>query len=114
MKVLGSIILVDNQKLYNHFAKNSPASSIGEYLDYSNQFIAETLHELNVVTSSFTPVGEAHFDSSEFENLIKTPGVLHFARFTSKANQIDTSLSLTHSGKLKVRLKKGCCPMVII
>ena len=107
MKGLGSIILVDNQKLYDHFSTNNANASISEYLQFSNRFVAETLHELNLVTSSFKPVGENHFDSSEFKNLIKTPGVLHFARFTSKANEIDASQSISHSGRLKEQIEEG-------
>jgi cell division GTPase FtsZ len=107
MSGLGSIILVDNQKLYDYFSENKSDSSVAEYLQFSNQFVAETLHELNVVTSSFKPVGENHFDSSEFENLIKTPGILHFARFTSKSNEIDSAQSLSHIGKLKDQIDSG-------
>lgn len=107
MAALGSIILVDNQKLYSHFSKNQPTATVSEYLSYSNNFIAETLHELNVVTSSFNPVGENHFDVSEFENLIKTPGVLHFARFTSKASELDSAQSISHAGRLKDQINEG-------
>lgn len=107
MSGLGSIILVDNQKLYDYFSKSKPNVSVAEYLQFSNRFVAETLHELNVVTSSFKPVGENHFDSSEFENLIKTPGVLHFARFTSKAHEIDAAQSLSHIGRLKEQIENG-------
>jgi cell division GTPase FtsZ len=107
MSGLGSIILVDNQKLYNHFSQSKPDASVSDYLQYSNRFVAETLHELNVVTSSFKPVGENHFDSSEFENLIKTSGVLHFARFTSKAHEIDSAQSLSHIGRLKEQIENG-------
>ena len=107
MKGLGSIIIVDNQKLFNHFSKTKEDAQIAEYLDFTNRFVAETLHELNVVTSSFNPVGESHFDSSEFENLIKTPGVLHFARFTSKAHEVDASQSISHIGKLKEQIDEG-------
>jgi hypothetical protein len=107
MAGLGSIILVDNQKLYNYFSQNKNDSSVSEYLQFTNRFVAETLHELNVVTASFKPVGENHFDSSEFENLIKTPGILHFARFTSKSHEIDSSQSLSHVGKLKEQIESG-------
>ncbi|MCM3358172.1 plasmid replication protein [Psychrobacillus sp. MER TA 171] len=107
MKGLGSIILVDNQKLYDNFSEHNPNASVSEYLQFSNRFVAETLHEMNVVTSTFKPVGENHFDSSEFLNLIKTPGVLHFARFTSKASEIDSSQSISHIGKLKEQIEDG-------
>lgn len=104
---LGSVILVDNQKLYDYFVLEKPESTIAEYLQFTNEFIAETLHELNIVTASYNPYGETHFDTSEFENLIKTPGYLHFARFTSKSNEVDTSQFITHVGKLKRNIEEG-------
>lgn len=107
MRGLGSIILVDNEKLYKDFANKNPEASVSEYLDFSNQFVADTLHELNVVTASFTPAGEYHFDSSEFENLLKTPGVLHFARFATKPHEIDSAQNLSHIGRLKEQLENG-------
>lgn len=107
MQGLGAIILVDNQKLYDHFSKNKPVSSIAEYLEYSNRFVADTLHELNVVTSSFKPYGENHFDTSEFTNLIKTPGILHFARFTTHSRDLDSAQSISHIGRLKEHIEDG-------
>lgn len=107
MRGLGSIILVDNQKLYDHYSKNQSSSSTSEYLDFSNNFVAETLHELNVVTSSFKPVGESHFDSSEFQNLIKSPGVIHFARMSINASEIDTLNSHSYIGRLKEQIESG-------
>lgn len=107
MKGLGSIILVDNQKLFNEFSEENPLATIAEYLKFSNQYVAETLHEMNLVTSSFKPVGEFNFDSSEFENLIKTPGILHFARFSSPAHEIDSAQFISHGGKLKEEIENG-------
>lgn len=107
MNGLGSIILVDNQKLYDYFTEHKEDASIAEYLEFSNRFVAETLHEMNVITSSFKPFGDNHFDSSEFKNLIKTPGVLHFARFTTKANEVDAAQSISHIGKLKEQIENG-------
>lgn len=107
MNGLGSIILVDNQKLYDYFTEHKENASIAEYLDFSNRFVAETLHEMNVITSSFKPFGDNHFDSSEFKNLIKTPGVLHFARFTTKAHEVDAAQSISHIGKLKEQIENG-------
>lgn len=89
MQGLGSIIIVDNQKLYDKFIKENPNSSLADYLKYSNRFVAKTLHELNVVTASFKPFGDSHFDSSEFENLIKTPGILSLSKYSVKESKID-------------------------
>jgi cell division GTPase FtsZ len=107
MNGLGSIILVDNQKLYDHFSKNKPGASVAEYLQFTNKYVADTLHELNVVTSSFKPYGENHFDSSEFVNLIKTPGILHFARFTTHPREIDSAQTISHIGRLKEQIEDG-------
>ncbi|MDX1805846.1 MAG: plasmid replication protein [Paenisporosarcina sp.] len=107
MSGLGSIILVDNEKLFSHFAQKNPNAPVAEYLTFSNQFVADTLHEMNVVTSSFKPSSEFHFDSSEFRKLIKTPGVLHFARFSKKANEIDSAQSISHVGSLKEQIENG-------
>lgn len=107
MRGLGSVIIVDNQKLYDYYAKFQPNASVSDYLSFSNQYVAETLHELNVVTSSFKPYGEYHFDSSEFENLVKTPGILHFAKFSVPANSVDTEQSLTYVGRLKENIENG-------
>lgn len=94
MSGLGSIILVDNQKLFDYFTETkSDATLLSEYLTFANKFVAETLHELNVVTASYKPTAENHFDSSEFENLIKTPGVLHFAKFSKTTSDIAASTS---------------------
>lgn len=107
MNGLGSIILIDNQKLYDHFITDNKTAGISEFLDYSNQYVAEMLHELNTVTSSFTPVGSDHFDASEFENLIKTPGILHFARLITKSTDVDSSQVASYSTRLKERIHQG-------
>jgi cell division GTPase FtsZ len=104
---LGSIIVVDNQKLYDYYTEFQPNASVSDYLKFSNQYVAETLHELNIVTASFKPYGEYHFDSSEFENLIKTPGILHLSKFGIPANTIDTEQSLTYVKKLEEHIQNG-------
>ncbi|MGY3716934.1 plasmid replication protein [Sutcliffiella cohnii] len=107
MKGLGSVIVVDNQKLYDYYSAHQPNASVSEYLKFSNQYVAETLHELNIVTASFKPYGEYHFDSSEFENIIKTPGILHLSKFSVPANTVDTEQTLTYVGKLKENIETG-------
>lgn len=107
MKGLGSIILVDNQKLYNYYTEFQPNASVSEYLSFSNEYVAQTLHELNTVTASLKPYAEYHFDSSEFENLIKENGILHFAKFSVPANSVDTEQSLTYVGRLKEHIENG-------
>ncbi|MGE7692300.1 plasmid replication protein [Lysinibacillus sp. NPDC097214] len=107
MDNLGPILLVDNEKLFNEFSELKPNSSVAEYLEFSNKYVAEALHELNTVTASYLPTGEYHFDSSEFEKLLKTPGLLHFARFTEKATAIDASQQLSYAQKLKDLINEG-------
>ncbi len=107
MRGLGSIILVDNQKLYRDFVENKPDSNITEYLDYSNKFIARTLHEINVVTSSYDPVGAYHFDGSEFLNAIKTPGILSFGKLSIKENTFDVENQSTYLPEFKSSINNG-------
>lgn len=107
MDSLGPILLVDNEKLFTEFSQERPNTSVSEYLKFSNKYVAEALHELNIVTASYLPTGEYHFDSSEFEKLLKTPGLLHFARFTEKASSIDASQQLSYAQKLEDLINKG-------
>lgn len=104
---LGPILLVDNEKLFKQFSEEKPNSSVSEYLKFSNKYVAEALHDLNTVTASYLPTGEYHFDSSEYEKLLKTPGLLHFARFTEKASAIDSSNNLSYAHKLKELIQRG-------
>lgn len=108
MEILGSIILVDNQKLYDYFSeKKSGDTLISEYLQFTNEFIADALHELNVVTSSFKPTGENHFDSSEFEKLIKTPGILHLSRFSSESSNVARTRVAEQAAQFKDSIVEG-------
>lgn len=104
---LGPIILIDNQKLFDEFIEKNPNASIADYLKYSNTYAAEALHDLNVVTASYLPVGENHFDSSEFGIMLKTPGLIHFARFSTKGNTIDVAQPLSYSKKIETEVENG-------
>ncbi|GEL05546.1 plasmid replication protein [Rummeliibacillus stabekisii] len=106
MQGLGSIIIVDNQKLFNSFVEKG-AVSTKEYLSFSNNYIARTLHEMNVVTASFKPFSEFHFDSSEFTKLIKTPGILHFVRYAQGAATIDASEPIKYIRTLESKIQEG-------
>lgn len=82
MQAMGAILIVDNQKLYTEYI-NKPgnaAKSIEDFLKYCNSYVADTLHEINVVTNSFAPFGDNHFDASEFANLIQTPGFISLSK----------------------------------
>lgn len=107
MKGLGSILLIDNQKLYTEFLEEKPMASIGEYLDYSNKYIGKTLHEINVATASFNPVGGYHYDSSEFLNTLTTPGLLSFSRISLKNNELDAENESTYIPKIRDSITNG-------
>ncbi|TXR68289.1 plasmid replication protein [Bacillus sp. AR18-7] len=98
-----SMIPVINQKLYGTYLKNNPSATIEEYLKFSNTFIANTLHDMNVLSSSYKPYGEFHFDSSEWLKLIKTPGVINFAKIAVKPNNLD----LDNEGSFMTPLKES-------
>ncbi|MEK5183203.1 plasmid replication protein [Paenibacillus sp. FSL P4-0288] len=107
MKGLGAILLTDNQKLYTEFLEEKPMASIGEYLDFSNKYIAKTLHEINVATASFNPVGGYHFDSSEFLNMLNTPGLISLSRISLRDNQLDADNESTYLPKIRDSISKG-------
>lgn len=107
MKFIGSVILVDNNKLYKEFVDQYSELPLQEYMTFANQYIAHTLHELNVVTSSFSPWGEQHFDASEFENLLKTPGILHLSRVRLDEEQTDLANELTYTNDISDSIERG-------
>ncbi|MDQ1914420.1 plasmid replication protein [Paenibacillus sp. GD4] len=107
MKGLGSILLVDNQKLYNDFIQQEPGASISEYLDYSNKYIANTLHEFNAITASFDPIAGYHFDSSEFMNMLKTPGIISIGKLLVSNGSIDVENEGTFLPDFKNSIQRG-------
>ena len=107
MKHIGSILLVDNNKLYREFFEEHDNVSLEDYTNYANRYIASLLHEINVLTSSFQPKGENHFDSSEFENMIKTPGILHVSKATIEDAQADLSNELSYKNDIQNSIEKG-------
>lgn len=107
MRGLGAILLIDNQKLYTEFLEDKPMASIGEYLNYSNKYIAKTLHEVNVATASFNPVGGYHFDSSEFLNMLNTPGLISLSRISLKDNVLDADNESTYLPKIRDSITNG-------
>ena len=107
MDNLGPIMLIDNQKLFTQYIERNPNASIADYLKFSNTYVADALHDLNVVTASYLPAGENHFDSSEFGIMLRTPGLIHFARFNAKPHTIDVAQSLSYSTKIKEEVENG-------
>ncbi|EEM85999.1 plasmid replication protein RepX [Bacillus thuringiensis serovar pingluonsis] len=106
-EAFGSIVLIDNAKLYRKFEEENPSALANEYTSYSNKYIADALHEINLVTSSFTPFSDTHFDASEFAQVINTPGVLSLAKLELKSNQLDTENPLGYLTQLGNALEKG-------
>jgi cell division GTPase FtsZ len=104
---LGGIIAVDNDKLYTEYLETNPKGSVDEYIVKSNEFIANTLHELNIVTASFTPKSSTHFDSSEFLKVLQTPGFLHLSRFALEPNLVDTDNRISYATQLAENINKG-------
>lgn len=100
-------ILVDNEKLHQTYREGNPKVGTEDSLQFINQYVAESLHEVNVITSSFKPVGDTHFDSSEFKKALRTPGFIHFARYTAKGNDIDSTSPITYVGQLRSQIEKG-------
>jgi cell division GTPase FtsZ len=109
MKGLGSILVVDNQKLYNEYMANAENqnNTIEDFLKYCNSYVAETLHGINVVTGSYAPYGDTYFDASEFENLIKTPGFISLSKLQINNNEADLENESTFVTKVKASIEKG-------
>ncbi|MGE7624887.1 plasmid replication protein [Viridibacillus sp. NPDC096237] len=107
MQGLGSVVIVDNQKLFNYFETTNSNATVQSYLSFANSYIADTLHGMNVVTSSYQPYGEFHFDSSEFKKLITTPGVLHFVKYETKVQSIDVKKPIEHLNTLQKQIVNG-------
>lgn len=80
MRGLGSIIIVDNEKLYREFLQNHPDKTISNFMRYCNQSVARLLHEINTVTASFNPLGTYHFDSSELMKMFQRSGCIVFGK----------------------------------
>ena len=88
MDQLGPIIVVDNEKLFNEYMAENPKASLEEYLAYSNEFVANAIHDKNIITANFGVYGSTNFDSSELGKMLMTPGVLHFARLELTAEDL--------------------------
>lgn len=107
MKGLGSILIVDNEKLFNDYLQHNPQGSVAAYLEYSNQYIAETLHEWNVVTAKYNPFSGTHFDSSEWLKTLQTPRVLSLGKCTIEEADIDADNLGTYLPKLTKSMEDG-------
>lgn len=107
MNGLGSIILVDNNMLFEKYLEENENAHIEEYLSYSNRFIAETIHEMNLVTASFKPLGGQHFDSSEFLNAISQSGIISISKTMLKESSVDVENAGTYLPAIRTSIENG-------
>lgn len=107
MHGLGSILIVDNEKLFEQFVEEKGNQSTRQYLEYTNKYVADSLHALNVVTASYKPFSEYHFDTSEFATLIQTPGVFQIARFSLQPARIDLKKPIDFLNFVQENLENG-------
>ncbi len=107
MEAFGSIIVVDNQKLYDQFVNEKPNSKVEDYISFSNRYVAQTLHGINVVSNSFDPYGDNHFDASELLNMLKTPGVLSLSKVSLNNDQIELGTQNSYLAPLEDSIKEG-------
>lgn len=106
-KKLCSVVLVDNQKLFQDYMQKNPKATVTECLDFSNRFVADTLHEINVVTCSFSPSGNFHFDGSELLNALRQPGFITFNRMVKSDKEIDPETESTFLPEIKSSIENG-------
>lgn len=107
MKGLGSLLIVDNQKLFDEYLAENPGGGVADFLDHSNRYIAEMLHRLNVVTASYAPLAGYHYDSSELLKTFQTPGVLTFARCELDETAVDAENRGSYLPALKAAIENG-------
>ncbi|NUU74671.1 plasmid replication protein [Paenibacillus xylanilyticus] len=107
MKGLGSIILVDNQQLFENYLQHNSNGSVEEFLKSCNEYIAVMLHEMNTVTSSYNPTGPFHFDTSEWLKILQTPGIMLVGRTTLDERSVDAENEGTFLPKLKQSIEEG-------
>lgn len=107
MKGLGCVLIVDNQKLFVDYLATYPQGSVTDFLTYSNRYIAQTLHDLNVVTARYNPTGAYHFDSSELLKMFQTPGILSFGKVTLDEAAVDAENQGTYLPAIKRSIEKG-------
>ncbi|KPV42708.1 hypothetical protein [Alicyclobacillus ferrooxydans] len=112
--LLGSVLILDNDKFYKEFADQKRA---GDWRNLSNEFVASTLHELNLLSGQ---AGIANFDREDFRKVLSVPGCLAVASvalaqdlaYTSVAKQIETSLTkgfLSDGYRLQESKVYGAC-----
>lgn len=115
MDKLGPVVIVDNEKLFNEYMSEHPTASVEEYLQFSNDYVANAIHDKNIVTANFGVYGSTNFDSSELGKMLMTPGALHFARLDMTADEFKelNNVATMHNQKakfieqLRTQIEKG-------
>ncbi|MCW2278252.1 hypothetical protein [Heliophilum fasciatum] len=77
---LKSLIIVDNEKIYQDYLRDKQAHLVPEGIDwmtYANTKLAHTLHELNVLPTSASDV---NFDPEDFRKVLFSSGSITFAK----------------------------------
>ncbi|MGP4074063.1 plasmid replication protein [Piscibacillus sp. B03] len=106
-RMLGATIIVDNQKLFTEYLEENPNAQAPEYLEFSNNFVANTLHGVNVITNSFEHQGGNFFDASEFERMLKTPGILSLSKVRFNASDLDVDNKASYVPKIENSINDG-------
>lgn len=107
MRGLGSILLVDNQKLFEEFLRTHSGGNASSFLEHSNRYIAQMLHELNIVTIAYNPISGYHFDGSELLKMLQTPGIFTFGKCMLEENGVDAKNRGTYIPRLKRSIEDG-------
>lgn len=107
MQGLGSILIVDNEKLFQRALENNPNQILEEFMKYSNRHVANLLHEMNIVTASYNPYGSYHFDASEWLNMLRTGGCLYIGKCVLPHHQITPENPITYLDAIKNSVIQG-------
>ncbi|MBT2663858.1 hypothetical protein [Bacillus sp. ISL-45] len=86
------IILIDNTKQENDISAEYRSIGYRDYLNKSNEMVASVIHNNNLLSSSIPYYGGSNFDSLNYLEFIKTPGILAFSSF-----KIDLNMDSEHS-----------------
>ena len=80
---------------------------MSSFLEHSNRYIAQMLHELNIVTIAHNPISGYHFDSSELLRMLQTPGVFTFGKCALEEYGVDAKSRGTYISRLKRSIEDG-------
>ncbi|CAM3318725.1 plasmid replication protein [Paenibacillus taichungensis] len=107
MKGLGSILLVDNQQLFEDYLQKNSKGNVEDFLKSTNEYIAELLHDINMVTSNYNPTGPYHFDISEWLKMLQTSGIIMIGKTVLYESDVDAENQGTYLALMKQSIEKG-------